>query len=184
MNRKKQYVCLFAAKNFRTGIIRFNINFKNNAMNQILRQMAVMSVALVLFCVSAVAQNEKNSMTNEVKSEITLTSDADDFNLYPDPCLVYKGDSVDVIVELPVGYDDIIFDDFTKSKTELYFTAEICEVNGVLSIRIRGRSDYPDRDTKTGNVTVCAIQRNSEYRTRSLASVPRSTLTVQVMSKF
>lgn len=146
--------------------------------------MAVMSVTLVLLGVTVVAQNVKEVEANRVRSEITLADDTDDINLYPNPCQVYRNDSVDVIVALPVGYGDIVFDDFSKFKTEMYFTAEICIVHGTLSIRIRGRSEDKDRDTKYGSVTVCAIRDNSEYRTRSLASAPRETLTVQVNSKF
>lgn len=153
-------------------------------MKTFLKRIAVMSVTLVLLGVTVVAQNVKDVKANGVRSEITLTDDTDDFNLYPDPCLVYRGDSVDVIVALPVGYDDIIFDDFSKFKTEMYFTAEICVVHGILSIRIRGRAEDKDRDIKYGSVTVCAIRNNTEYRTRGLASAPRATLTVQVNSKF
>ena len=102
-------------------------------MNQILRQMAVMSLALVLLCACAVTQNESRSNTN------IAVANSSGITFSPSPCEVYQGEKVDVFVTLPEGYDRIQFVNGTG--TGEYYTAEICYVNNRLAIRVTGKSD-------------------------------------------
>lgn len=153
-------------------------------MTNLIKRMATVSVALILLCVCVVAQNEKSPQTNNGKIDGVLNAISEQVILGPNPCEVYKGEEVNVEVIFPVGYSDLIFSDFTKNLTGTYFTAEICEVDGKVVIKVRGRSDYSDRDVKRESLTVYAIKKNEEYNMRSILSAPNAVLEIVVKSKF
>lgn len=151
-------------------------------MKTLIKRMVVTSVALVLFCVCAVAQNENNAPTNKEKSATNaavINSSGITFN--PSPCFVYAGEKVDVFVTLPIGHDDIQFENNTNSGE--YYTAEICLVNNRLAIRVRGKADKIFTGIIEETIIISAIKKKNEYDTRSNNSNPTGSLTVLIAHK-
>ena len=151
-------------------------------MKTLIKRMVVMSAALVLLCVCAVAQNENNVPTNKEKSATNaavINSSGITFN--PSPCFVYAGEKVDVFVTLPAGYDDIQIENNTNISE--YHTAEICLVNNRLAIRVRGKADKIFTGIIEETIIVSAIKKKNEYETRSNNSYPTGSLTVLIAHK-
>ena len=151
-------------------------------MNQILRQMAVMSLALVLLCACAVTQNEKNTPINESRSNTNIAvANSSGITFSPSPCEVYQGEKVDVFVTLPEGYDRIQFVNGTG--TGEYYTAEICYVNNRLAIRVTGKSDKVFKGIQEETITISAMRELPNYNTRNNNSDPTESFTVFILHK-
>lgn len=151
-------------------------------MYQTLKKSVVMSLALVLLSVSAVAQNKKNTPVNESRNNTNVTVvSSSGITLSPSPCFVYVGEKVDVFVTLPEGYDRIQFENETGEGE--YYTAEICLVNNRLAIRVTGKADKVFKGIQEETLTISAMPELPNYNTRNNNSVPTESLTVLIAHK-
>lgn len=88
---------------------------------------------------------------------------------------------MDVFVTLPIGYDDIQFENNRNSGE--YYTAEICLVNNRLAIRVRGKADKIFTGIIEETIIISAIKKKNEYDTRSNNSNLTGSLTVLIAHK-
>ena len=147
-----------------------------------IKKMTVMSVALVLFCASAIAQIKNNTPVNESKSNTNIAvANSSGITFSPSPCYVYQGEKVDVFVTLPEGYDRIQF--VNGSGEGEYYTAEICLVNNHLAIRVTGKTDKVFKGIQEETITISAMRELPNYNTRNNNSDPTNSFTVLIKHK-